>query len=46
MGYCKRIKRYDLKWYQRLWNILTGHKEKNYRIIEVETGGGKCDEQN
>ena len=38
MGYCKRVKRYDLKWYQILWNILTGHKDRNYKIIEVEEG--------
>lgn len=33
MGVCIRRKRTDLKWYQILWNIITGHKERNY-IIE------------
>ena len=36
MGTCKRILRTDLKWYQFLWNILTGHKEKNYSYIEIK----------
>ncbi len=36
MGYCKRIKRKDLKWYQILWNIITGHRNKNYYYVEVK----------
>ena len=31
---CKRVKRTDLKWYQILWNIITGRKNKNYAYIE------------
>ena len=34
MGVCKKIKRTDLKWYQILWNIIIGHKEKNYAYVE------------
>ena len=33
---CKRIKRTDLKWYQILWNIIIGHKNRNYTYIEVK----------
>ena len=36
MGICKKIERTDLKWYQKLWNIITGHSEKNYSYIEVK----------
>ena len=36
MGKCKKVKRTDLKWYQILWNIITGHKEKNYGYIEIK----------
>lgn len=36
MGICKKIKRTDLKWYQMLWNIITGHSEKNYTYVEVK----------
>ena len=36
MGKCKKILRIDLKWYQILWNIITGHKEKNYGYISVK----------
>lgn len=36
MGYCKRIKRKDLKWYQILWNILIGHRERNYYYVEIK----------
>ena len=35
MGYCVKIEK-KLKWYQKLWNILIGHKEKNYYIMEIE----------
>lgn len=36
MGICKKIKRTDLKWYQMWWNIITGHKDKNYVFIEIK----------
>lgn len=36
MGICKKIKRTDLKWYQKLWNIITGHSERNYSYVEVK----------
>lgn len=36
MGYCKKIKRTDLKWYQMLWNFITGHNERNYSYIEIK----------
>lgn len=36
MGICKKIKRTDLKWWQRLLNILKGQKEKNYGFIEIK----------
>lgn len=36
MGMCKRIPRTDLKWYQKLWNILIGHKNRNYTYVEVK----------
>jgi len=35
MGMCKKIKRTDLTWWQRLWNVITGHKERNYGFIEI-----------
>jgi len=31
---CKKIKRTDLKWYQILWNIITGHRNRNYGYVE------------
>ena len=34
MGICKKVKRIDLKWYEILWNIITGHREKNYTYVE------------
>ena len=34
MGVCRKVKRTDLKWYQILWNIITGHKERNYGYVE------------
>lgn len=34
MGICKKIKRTDLKWHQILWNIIVGHKERNYTFVE------------
>lgn len=34
MGVCKKILRTDLKWYQMLWNIIIGKKEKNYAYVE------------
>lgn len=34
MGICKQIKRKDLKWYQILWNIITGHRARNYYYVE------------
>lgn len=36
MGYCKKVERTDLKWYQKLWNILTGHSDRNYGYVEVK----------
>ena len=36
MGTCKKILRTDLKWYQMLWNIITGHSERNYGYVEVK----------
>lgn len=36
MGKCKKVKRTDLKWYQILWNIITGHKDRNYGYIEIK----------
>ena len=36
MGTCKKVKRTDLKWYQKLWNILTGHSDRNYGYVEVK----------
>ena len=36
MGICKKVKRTDLKWYQKLWNILTGHSDRNYGYVEVK----------
>lgn len=38
MGMCKKVKRTDLKWYQMLWNIITGHKERNYTFVEIKGG--------
>lgn len=38
MGMCKRVKRTDLKWYQILWNIIIGHRERNYTIIDIKDG--------
>ena len=31
-----KYKRTDLKWYQKLWNILTGHKDRNWKWVEVK----------
>lgn len=36
MGKCKRILRTDLKWYQILWNIIIGQRQKNYAYVEVK----------
>jgi len=36
MGICKKVERTDLKWYQKLWNILTGHSDRNYGYIEIK----------
>jgi len=30
-----KYKRKDLKWYQKLWNWLTGHKDRNWYWIPV-----------
>lgn len=35
MGICKKIIRKDLKWWQLLWNYITGNSEKNYTYIEI-----------
>ena len=32
-----RYKRTDLKWYQKFWNIITGHKNRNYEYVEVKS---------
>ena len=32
-----RCKRKDLKWYQRLWNYVTGHKDRNWHWVAVGT---------
>lgn len=42
MGVCKKIKRTDLKWYQMLWNIITGHSEKNYSYVESKEDEKVC----
>lgn len=34
-----RVKRNDLKWYQKLWNIVSGNKERNWKWILVNEGG-------
>ncbi len=36
MGICKKVLRKDLKWYQLLWNLITGHKDRNYGYVEVK----------
>lgn len=33
-----RVKRKDLKWYQKIWNVLIGRKEQNYKWIPVNNG--------
>ena len=30
-----KCKRNDLKWYQKLWNYITGHKDRNWSWIPV-----------
>lgn len=42
MGYCKRVKRTDLKWYQILWNIIIGHRERNYFYVESKEEDKVC----
>lgn len=42
MGVCKKVKRTDLKWYQILWNIVTGHSERNYGYVESRDDERKC----
>ena len=42
MGICKRVKRNDISCLKKLWNIITGHKEKNYKIINIEGDEDKC----
>jgi hypothetical protein len=34
-----RYKRKDLKWYQKLWNFITGHKDRNWCWIPVNKIG-------
>ncbi len=34
-----RYKRKDLKWYQKLWNYVTGHKDRNWHWVAVGTMG-------
>ena len=36
-----RCKRTDLKWYQKLWNIIKGHKDRNWKWIPVQSFGIK-----
>ena len=31
-----RTKRKDLKWYKKLWNFLTGHKDRNWEWIPLK----------
>lgn len=31
-----KYKRIDLKWYQKFWNIITGHKDRNWKWVPVE----------
>lgn len=40
-----RVKR-SLKWYKKLWNILTFNKEKNYewKLLEVGLKSGDSNE--
>lgn len=33
-----RVKRKGLKWYQKLWNIVSGNKERNWEWIPVKEG--------
>lgn len=33
-----RVKRKDLKWYQKLWNIVSGNKERNWKWQLVNEG--------
>lgn len=42
MGICKKIERKDLKWYQKLWNILIGHSERNYYYVESIEDERRC----
>jgi len=32
-----RYKRTDLKWYQKFWNIISGHKDRNFNWIPVKS---------
>ena len=34
-----RCKRKDLKWYQKFWNYLTGHKDRNWCWVSVDKVG-------
>ena len=34
-----RYKRKDLKMYQRLWNYITGHKDRNWYWVFVDKVG-------
>lgn len=38
---CKRVKK-NIKWYQRLWNIIIGHKNRNYTYVESREDERKC----
>lgn len=33
-----RYKRTDLKWYQKFWNYITGHKDRNWKWVPVNKG--------
>ena len=33
-----RYKRKDLKWYKKLLNYITGHKDRNWHWVPVDNG--------
>ena len=34
-----RYKKKDLKWYKKLWNIITGHKDRNWEWLPINSKG-------
>lgn len=34
-----RYKRKELKWYKKLWNYITGHKDRNWQWVPVNKVG-------